>query len=372
MQLAPTVGILRHQQFLPSETFIRSQALALRDFRPLFIGREPILTRGVDSLSVSQFGRPAMLSYLLTRRSARLRTVLADRRVALLHAHFGVEGVYAVHTAKALSLPLVTTLHGFDVTIRKPQLLLTRKPSLVNYVASRRALFDGGTVFICVSEFLRGRAIEWGYPAERVVVLPIGVDVEAIQPTGVVSTPRIVHIARLVEVKGTAYLLKAFATVRTAVPDAELVIVGDGPLRASLAALARQLGIAQAVRFMGAQRHSETLHQLSQARVLCLPSVRTSSGAEEGLGMVLLEAAAAGRPVVGTNCGGIPEAVTDGLNGFLAPQRDVAALADRLLELLRDQQLCEQFGKAGRELVRERFNLRSQTGKLESLYRTLT
>ena len=327
---------------------------------------------GTASVSVADFGRRALLSYTLTRRPGPLRHALAQRHVALLHAHFGVEGVYATRLARALRVPLVTTLHGFDVTVTTSRLLASGKPSWINYVAWRGALFAQGAVFVCVSEHIRRRAVEWGYPADRVVVLPIGVDVDLIRPAGFVETPRILHVARLVEKKGTADLLRAFAIVRRAVPDAELVIVGDGPLRAALGELAADLEVASAVRFLGARRHEETLALLGGSRLLCLPSVTAASGDQEGLGMVLLEAGASGRPVVGTDHGGIPEAVTDGANGFLVPERDPAALAERLLTLLRDPQLCERFGKAGRELVLERFNLHRQTAKLESLYETLT
>lgn len=320
---------------------------------------------------MAEFGRRALLSYTLTGRSEPLRGALAERGTALLHAHFGVEGAYATRLARALRVPLVTTLHGFDVTVTKSRFLASRKPSWVNYVAWRRALFSGGAVFICVSEHIRRSAVAWGFPAERAVVLPIGVDVDLIQPAEFVETPRILHVARLVEKKGTADLLRALAIVRRAAPDAELVIIGDGPLRAALRDLAARLGVSAGVRFLGVQGHDETLRWLRRSRVLCLPSVTAPSGDQEGLGMVLLEAGACGRPVVGTRHGGIPEAVLDGSTGFLVPERDPAALAERLLALLGDPRLCERFGRAGRELVLERFNLRRQTDKLESLYRTL-
>lgn len=368
----PTVGIVRHQQFKPSETFIAAQAMSLRSFRPLFVARDKIPARpGVDSVSVADLGRPALLSYTLARRPGPLRAALAERRVRLLHAHFGVEGVYATPLAKALRVPLVTTLHGFDVTVTTAKLLASGKPSWINYVAWRRALFGYGAVFLCVSEHIRRRALEWGYPADRLVVLPIGVDVDRIRPTPMTEAPRILHVARLVEKKGTADLLRAFAECRRAVPAAELVIVGEGPLREPLKALAAELGVADGVRFLGARPYAETLKQVGRARVLCLPSVTAASGDQEGLGMVFLEAAAAGKPVVGTDHGGIPEAVTDGVNGFLVPERSPAVLAERLLTLLRDPQLCDQLGKAGRELVVDRFNLHRQTAKLETLYGTL-
>ncbi|UWP83031.1 glycosyltransferase [Dactylosporangium fulvum] len=339
----------------------------------MYIARDAVVgaPAGTDAISLSRFGKAATTSYLLTRRSDRLVKTLADRGVAVLHAHFGVEGVYITPTAKALGVPLVTTLHGFDVTIAKKQLLASKKPSWVNYVTWRKSLFDTAAVFICVSEYIRRRAVEWGYPAERTVVLPIGVDTDLIKPVPFVETPRIVHIARLVEVKGTADLLQAFATVRRAIPAAELVIVGDGPLRAQLGALATQLGVSEAVRFLGAQPHAEVLAQVSAAQMLCLPSATASNGAQEGLGMVLLEAAASGRPVVGTDHGGIPEAVVDGVNGYLVPERDPAALAERLITLLVNPDLGERFGAAGRAMVEHRFDLRAQTAKLESLYEDL-
>ena len=368
MPAQPRVGIVRHQPFRPSETFIVNQAMALRSFRPLFVARDRVTRPGVDSVSVADHGRRAVLSYTLNRASGPLRADLEKWDVVLLHAHFGVEGSYVAPLAKELGVPLVTTLHGFDVSVTTAQLLSSRKPSWINYVRWRGSLFAQGAVFIAVSDHIRRRAIEWGYPAEKVVTLPIGVDLDRILPAEPVEVPRIVHVARLVEKKGTADLLRALAVVRRAVPGAELVIVGDGPLRESLGELAAELGVAEGVRFLGALPHPEVVEVVRQSRVLCLPSVTAASGDQEGLPTVLMEGSAAGKPVVATYHGGIPEAVVDGQTGFLVAERDSAALAERLIELLRDPQMCERFGKAGREMMLERFNLRRQTDKLESLY----
>lgn len=372
MRQPPVVGVLRHQQFRPTEGFIAGQAMAMRQFRPLFVARDAVAAApGTDCVCIAQFGRRAVAAYTLTRRSPALRRLLAQRRPSLLHAHFGVEGVYAVPLARSLRVPLVTTLHGFDVTIDRRHLVAARKASWLNYVAWRRDLFRHGSMFVCVSEYVRRRAVEWGYPEERIRVLPIGVDVELIQPAPPVAAPRVLHVARLVEVKGTSVLLRAFAGVRARLPEAELMIIGEGPLRARLTRLASELGIADAVQFIGARSHHETLEQMRHARVVCLPSVTAASGAQEGLGLALVEAAATGRPVVATTHGGIPEAVTDESTGYLVPEGDAGALADRLLSLLSDPQLCERYGKAGREMAVARFNLSRQTEKLESLYRTL-
>lgn len=336
------------------------------------MARDPVpTTRRVQSLSVAEFGRPALLAYTLAGRPQPLAGALAERGVALLHAHFGPEGAYGARLARAMGVPLVTTLHGFDVTVTKARLLASRKPSWVRYVTGRGALFRQCARFICVSEHIRRRAVRWGYPEDKLTVLPIGVDVDLIAPAPAPEAPRVLHVARLVAKKGTADLLKAFAVVARAVPGAELVVIGEGPLRASLAALAVALGVGDSVRFLGAQPYPETLRWVRESRLLCLPSVTAPNGDEEGLGMVLLEAAATGRPVVGTDHGGIPEAVVDGTTGYLVPEHDVTALAERIVTLLRDPGLGERLGKAGREMVVDRFNLHRQTGRLEELYRSL-
>jgi colanic acid/amylovoran biosynthesis glycosyltransferase len=102
--------------------------------------------------------------------------------------------------------------------------------------------------------------------------------------------------------------------------------------------------------------------------MLVLPSVRTACGREEGLGMVLLEAAATGLPAVGSRIGGIPEGVIDSETGFLAPERDPTALADRMRRLLADPDLRRDMGTAARRLVERRFDLHHQTGLLEDCY----
>jgi glycosyltransferase involved in cell wall biosynthesis len=338
----------------------------------LFVARDPVPAGISDStVSVSEFGKRAVVTYTLTGRCDRLRARLAEQGTALLHAHFGVDGVYAAKAAKALKIPLVTTLHGFDVTISKSRMLTARKVSLVNYVAWRDSLFTGGSVFICVSDYIRRRAIEWGYPEDRLVTISTGVDIDLIQPRGLARTPTVVHVARLVEVKGTSDLIRAFALVQKQIPGARLVIIGDGPLRAALSALAADLGIAPQVDFLGTLNHSETLRHVGESSVLCLPSITAANGAQEGLGTVLLEAAAAAKPVVGTHSGGIVEVVKDGQTGFLVPERDDKMLAARLVELLSDPAMCQQFGDAGRALVVDNFDLHRQAEKVESLYKSL-
>ncbi len=364
------VAIIRHNLFRVSEPFIAAQALALRRYAPLFLGRLRYGAAPPGAVALSlQDGGPAWplgaAWQMLGRSPVPFLKLLGAHRPALLHAHFGVEGAQALPLARRLGVPLVTTFHGFDVTLSTAALLTS--PAWMHYPLFRRQLARRGALFLCASGFIRGRLLALGFPPARTRTHYIGVDCAGIRPRHPdEETPVILHVARLVEVKGTAHLLRAFARLDR--PAVELVIIGDGPLRQKLVALAASLGVAGRVRFLGALPQAAVLGWMRRAAMLVLPSVRTGTGRVEGLGMVVLEAAATGVPVVGSEIGGIPEGVIDGETGFLVPERDEAGLARRLGALWDDAALRRRMGAAARALVERNFDLARQTAVLETLY----
>ncbi len=371
----PKIVIYRHQLFKRSETFIAAQAEQLEGCDVLYLGRERFGAgpSNAESLALSdlpdQRGRRARIWQVLSRDPRPYLRLLDGRAPALIHAHFGVEGVYALPIAQSLRIPLVTTFHGFDATQTSSAMLRSGHPSWWNYVMYRRQLAQHGMLFICVSEFIRRRVLALRFPESRTVVHYTGVDTAAIRPTPAHSgVPTILHVARLVETKGTRDLITAFARLRQDNPHAELQIVGEGPLEAALRAQAGNLGVSSAVQFLGARPHDEVLKLLSSAWVLSLPSVTARTGESEGLGMVLLEAAACAVPVVATWHNGIPEVVVDGVTGFLCPEHDVDALSKRLSELLQDAGMRRQMGHAARLRVEQHFDLKRQSAALTRLY----
>ncbi len=368
----PCVAVLRHQLFLPSEGFIAEQALALKRFAPLLVGRvlagPPRADIDYHVPAVSAF---AQLRYVLRRDPRMFLPELTRRRPVLVHAHFGVEAVYGMELAARLDVPLVTTFHGFDATLKRAGLLKSRKPTWIQYLRKRADLNRRGDLFIGVSKFVVARLGELGVPVDRTQLHYIGVDTNAFESQAVNSDSErlvILHVARLVEKKGTAYLLEAFAKIAAQHPRAELVVIGTGPLGGSLEQRAAKLGIGARIRWLGAQPHAAVREWLRRAAVLCLPSCTAANGDAEGLGLVLLEAAASGVPVVATRHGGIPEAVEDGSTGYLVPERDASALGAALDALLAGDSLRARMGREARRLVRERFDLRRQTDHLEHLY----
>lgn len=366
------VVIFRHNLFKRSEPFIAQQGQALRRYRPIYLGRLRYgpAPEGAESLAITDGVRLPLLAagrQMVSGSAAPYVRLLGDRRPALVHAHFGVEGVYALPLAALLGVKLVTTFHGFDATLSLAGLLAN--PAWHRYALGRRHLARQGTLFLCASGFLRDRILALGFPPERSLVHYIGVDLAAIAPRAAAEEEEIIlHVARLEEVKGSIFLLRAFAEIAPSNPAARLVMIGDGSLRIMLERAARAAGLGGRVEFLGGQPHAVVLAWMRRAAIVVVPSVRTRSGREEGLGMATLEAAATGVPVIGSAIGGIPEAIEDGKTGFLVPERDPAALAAKLRILLADATLCRRFGAAAREKMARQFDLARQTAKLEAVY----
>jgi glycosyltransferase involved in cell wall biosynthesis len=369
-------AILRHTLLPLSETFISEQIRHLSGVDVVVLGirfqnRDQFeLPHGhVINPSATRSGLIREIVYITTGRSSALDAAIVEEKVDLLHAHFGVEGLYALPFALRHRLPLITTFWGFDATMSRARLLLSGKPAWIRYALFAERLRRRGTLFIAVSKFLRSRLIQSGFPSDRTIVHYNGVDVNAFTP------PRhepddltLLSVGRLVEKKGTEYLIKAFARIAGDVPEVQMEIAGDGPLRPSLERLTAECGLSARVTFHGSLPHRVVASMMQNASVICQPSVTAANGDSEGLPTVVLEAAAAARPLIGTHHSGIPEIIVDGTTGFLVPERDVTALADRLLLLLKNAELRRTMGEAGRERIQEHFDLKTQSKRLEEIY----
>jgi glycosyltransferase involved in cell wall biosynthesis len=226
---------------------------------------------------------------------------------------------------------------------------------------------ENGALFLAVSDALRTHAAALGFPESRLVTHYNGVNLDVFSPAPVAPLERIVlHIGRLVEKKGTALLIDAFAQVAEQFPDATLVIAGDGPLRGDLERQAAPLG--QSVRFLGHLAPDRMAELMRRAWLLAAPSLTARDGDAEGLPNVVVEAAASGIPVVASAHAGIPEAVEHEVSGLIVPEGEVAPLAEALQILLAAAELQRAYALGGRKLAESRFDARRQAERLEQLY----
>ncbi|HWO10929.1 MAG TPA: glycosyltransferase, partial [Polyangiaceae bacterium] len=171
-----------------------------------------------------------------------------------------------------------------------------------------------------------------------------------------------------VEKKGFEYGLRAFARARARGAEARLTIVGEGERRGALERLARELGVAEWVRFIGSQTNEAVARLMASCSVLLAPSVVARDGNRESGLIVVKEAAAAGTVPIGTRHGGIPDSIDDGRTGYLVAERDAEHMAEHLARLLGDEALRARLAAAGRAKMEREFDNRKLVAELEVLY----
>jgi sugar transferase (PEP-CTERM/EpsH1 system associated) len=292
--------------------------------------------------------KPGVRPGLFLRAARALRAL----RPHVVHSHQLGTLFYAGPAARAAGVPLlVHTEHGRE-----------------DYAGRRRTRwlgrFGGRFVdrFYCLTRDMAEAAVANRIvPASRVQVICNGIDVPRFQdrsqrdevrrglgvPEG---APLVGTTGRLTEIKRQDVLLRAFAEVRRDMPDAHLLLVGDGPLRGELEALAAQLGIAGVTHFAGYQAEPERCLQAMDAFAL--------SSRSEGMPQAVLEASVAGLPVVASRVGGLPELIDDGVTGLLFPCGDATALAAALRRVLRDPALARGLGEAARAKAEAKYSVR--------------
>lgn len=298
------------------------------------------------------------------RQGVRLARFLIDRRVHIVHSHDRYWNMFAIPWARLVRTPAVIA--------SKRWLSFSRAHALGHAVAYRlahRVLANSEAIATSLQDEDRVRA-------DRVVVVPNFVDDDAFTTPAanwreqvrrqlrIPAEARIIGmVANLRWEKDHATLLDAFAAIRPSCPDAHLVLVGSGEMEVPLRQRAAALDVAPFVRFAGTMPNSPNIHSLFDISVL--------SSLSEGFPNTVVEAMAAGRPVVATQVGGIPDGVIHNETGILVPSRNPSALAGAIGELLADSGRRTAFGAAGRRRAQSRFSAASVVPAIESLYERL-
>lgn len=379
---APRVIVFSPRLLPWSETFILEQTMAMKRWQPTLVGERAVkdglcLKTAAHLLLCPSPNRMKRAWYTLCKRLGlahppslrRLRKLQAS----LIHVHFGTAAVDYWPLIRKLRLPVVITLHGFDIQTR-PEWWASGHGGLWrrSYPRQLRKLGrQAGVAFIAVSEAIRAKAIELGLPADRIFVQHIGVDISTFLPgaTPITERPRrALFAARLVEKKGARFLIDAFKRITPRMPDAELIIAGEG---IECNALRSQAQDIDSIRFAGRITPGALRELMHEARVVCCPSVTAANGDAEGLPTILVEAQACGVPVITSAKDSDGEAVLHGVTGWCFAEGDVDALSGYLESSLSDQEACNTMGRMARQHVLEHFSLSACTQAMESLFDNL-
>ncbi len=299
---------------------------------------------------------------LLHASRRAVRRLVAAWRPDVLHVHWWVPGGFAVWPPHGDQPPVVLTSHGTDL------FLIDRFPA-TRVLA--RPVFRLARHVTVISSPLVPRVESLGIPRERISVIPMPVVAHRFrEATGAAAAARrLLFVGRLVERKGAHVAIEALELLRRKSRDAALTIVGDGPERASLERLVRDKGLSESVTFRGRLPTEHVARELAQADLFVMPAVTDWKGEQEGFGLVLVEAMMSGVPVVASRSGGIPDIVRNGETGLLVPERDPAALAAAIGQLLEDAQLRQRLARAAAHDVARRFAPAAIAARFEAVYR---
>lgn len=280
--------------------------------------------------------------------------------VDVILAEYGFSGAEICPHARALRIPLIVHFHGHDAH---------RLPELGAFQERYRQLFRYAFRIISVSRFMSASLVALGADPARIVYNPYGPR-EYFYDIKPDFRKTFLAAGRFTDIKGPYLTVLAFKQVLDEVPDASLVMVGDGPLRETCISLAKTWGLGPRVSFPGALRHEQLLPLFAQACCFVQHSVTPSYGDAEGTPVAILEAGAASLPVVSTRHAGIQDVVVHEKTGFLVQERDVQGMANYMRLLIRNKPLCRLMGQDARDHVRANFSMARHIGCLDEVVRT--
>nr|WP_294517153.1 glycosyltransferase [uncultured Rhodopila sp.] len=342
----------------PSEIgFLRRQYIGFARLHPVWTGRTVLpgaADIGGDVIRLGGDSPLGPLRRLLFRHAGHAPPMNISGLAPVLHAQFARGGALALPLARALNLRMVVTLHGGDVSKQKNwrgTVLAQRWPALTRETAR----------FVCVSAAVAEIAAARGVPSHKLTVLPIGVEIPDHPPPERQPAAHL-FVGRFVEKKGILVIADAIRRLRAQGDPTPLVCVGDGPLRPVLEALARD---TPGVTLTGWLPPDAVRACMQDAVSLLVPSIIARGGDAEGLPSVIPEAMAQGCPVIGSEQGGIAEAIRHEQTGLLVAPGDAAALANAMRRMTPG--LRKSLGASGFAYAAEALNARIQSAKLEAL-----
>ena len=344
-------AIVRQVEYLPGD-----EQLVREVDRATLKGKLPETAAG----EIAAWGRNT--DFLRLYQAAWLGPRLQALGVRHVHAHFaGLAARTAYWIGRFFGISFSFTAHANDIFAPKPFEI-----SLGKMIAAARAV-------VTVSEF-GVRFLEAKYPEHSGETHRVynGIDLSRFQPADFSAAPPvIVSIGRLIEKKGFQDLIQACRLLRERGMEFRCEIIGEGPLESALREQIATLGLTNWIALTGPLPQEAVVKRLAGSTLFALPCVTEATGGMDNLPTVVMEAMAAGLPVVSTPIGGVPEMVQTEVTGFLVPEHQPPALADAFARILADHCLAQSLGQAGRKRAMELFSIEKTAHDLRDLFQRL-
>jgi colanic acid/amylovoran biosynthesis glycosyltransferase len=340
--------LIRRVHYLPEE-----KSLVGEVDRALKSGAVPAAARE----AIRAWGRQS--DFLRLYQALYIGLRMEQKGLRHIHAHFaGMAARTAYWINRFFGLPFSFTAHANDIFAPR------------DFAVSLPKLLESAAAVVTVSDFAV-RQLQERFPesASKIRRVYNGVDLSLFRAADFASTiPVIISIGRLIEKKGFADLIAACVLLRAQNRSFQCRIIGEGPLEESLRRQIIDGGLTDSVHLIGARTQAEIATELAGATVFVLACTREPDGGMDNLPTVIMEAMAAGLPVVSTPLAGVPEMVEPGVTGDLVPERDPAALASAIERLIDDPERARSFGERGREMAREKFSIETSARQLREIF----
>lgn len=318
--------------------------------------------RWLKLINVFVYGRQAFSLRLLYYGMPFLNVQSYD----IIHAQFGSLGKFSLSfkDMRLIDGKLITHFRGHDISVG------LGKGSNRIY----NDLFDRGDFFLTNCEFFRKRILELGCPIWKIRVHGSAIDCNKFQfkeRQKPLDNLRIVTVGRLTEKKGIEYCIRAISKLVKSDFEVKYTIIGEGELREKFEHLISELGINNFVRLVGSKSQQEIINILDNCHIFIAPSVTAKNGDQDAPVNTLKEAMSMGLPVISTWHGGIPELVDDGISGYLVPERDSDAIAQKISDLTQQSNRWSEMGRAGSQKVKSMYDINVLGDELISIYQDL-
>jgi colanic acid/amylovoran biosynthesis glycosyltransferase len=350
-------GLKTFETFVITKYRQNADRFPFDDVEPLVTPRRHVLRRGY----LKYITRKPALIY--RGEYDAIRRILIRRDPDLIHVYFGNTGVHLLPLLSKWDRAWVVSFHGMDVQ---------RRPKEKGYDRKLAEVLELAPLVLVRSQSLAKRLQDLGCSPDKIRLNRTGIPlqnfplVERSVPVG--GQWQLVQACRLVEKKGLLTTLGAFRRFIADYPKARLVIAGEGPMKDALVRRIDELSLGNQVSLTGFLNQDDLRRVYAESHIFIHPSELAPDSNQEGIPNSMLEAMSSGLPVVATRHGGIPEAVQEGLDGLLVPERDELALHEALLKLTSQPDLWRQMGKQASRSVAENFEQGQQIVRLEAAY----
>jgi glycosyltransferase involved in cell wall biosynthesis len=354
-----TLAILSPNQSAYSETFIQAHKKLPFNIRFYYGGSIPSSLEGNDSiLKLSHLERiKRRLFKEFTFEEKRLLFSLRKEKVDCVLTEYGTTAADCLKVIQFLKLPLVVHFHGFDASV---------KTVIEQYKEKYKAVFQYATKVIVVSKKMQETLLKLECPKEKLMLNCCGPDDSffTVQPT--FHNPQFLSVGRFVSKKAPHLTIFAFRKVVDINPDAKLIMVGEGELLNICKAFANLLGLENNIEFKGVCSPIRIKALFQDSIAFLQHSIIGENGDSEGMPVAILEAQAAGLPVISTYHAGIPDVVIHNQTGLLVEEGDVDGMAENMMKILQEKDLAKKLGEGGRKRIAENFTLEEHLNRLSN------